>query len=141
MLTFKNVGMLIKRNSKIICSYNRLRACTFFADPKSSCACYMHDYEHAHNLHRPKLVSLQYLGEEFFLFTNSPTAYVHFLLSLQYFFVFNLDLLEILYIFWLSLIKGLLPNFIFIFNLSKLINFYSTHNQQKNLWFRVVVLE
>ena len=29
MLKFKNVGILIKRNSKIICSYHTLRARTF----------------------------------------------------------------------------------------------------------------
>ena len=55
MLKCKNIGVLIKRNSKIICSYDMLCAHTFCARCKSLRAHYAHLYERARNFLRPEL--------------------------------------------------------------------------------------
>ena len=53
MLKCKNIGISIKRNSKVICSYDMLRARTFRASRKSLRAHYVHTYERASNFLRP----------------------------------------------------------------------------------------
>ena len=52
MLKWKNIVILIKRNLKIICSYDMLRARTFRARRKSLGACYVLTYERTHNFLR-----------------------------------------------------------------------------------------
>ena len=42
MLNLKNIGISIKRNSEVICSYDMLRARTFRASRKSLRAHYAH---------------------------------------------------------------------------------------------------
>ena len=53
MLKWKNIVILIKRNLKIICSYNMLRARTFRARRKSLGACYVLTFERTDNFLRP----------------------------------------------------------------------------------------
>ena len=53
MLKWKNIVILIKRNLKIICSYNMLRARTFRARRKSLGACYVLIFERTDNFLRP----------------------------------------------------------------------------------------
>ena len=53
MLKLKNVGRLIKRNTKIISSYERLSARTVPASHISQGARYAHNYESAPNFIRP----------------------------------------------------------------------------------------
>ena len=52
MLKCKNIGILIKRISRIICAYDILRAHTFRARRKSLRARYTHTYERTHNFLR-----------------------------------------------------------------------------------------
>ena len=49
MLKLKNIGIFIKRNSKIICSYDRLHSRTFHARAKLFRARYAHAYERVRN--------------------------------------------------------------------------------------------
>ena len=49
MLICKNRGILVKRNSKLICLYVMLRARTFHVRRK----CLVASYEHAHNFLSP----------------------------------------------------------------------------------------
>ena len=53
MLKFKNVGILINWNLKIICSYDKLRARKFGARRRSLRARYAHAYERALKFLRP----------------------------------------------------------------------------------------
>ena len=53
MLKFKNVGILIKQNSKLPCLCDRLRTDTFRAHRKSLRARNAHAYEHTRNFVRP----------------------------------------------------------------------------------------
>ena len=53
MLKFKTVGALINQNSKLIYSYDRLRARTFNACCKSLGAHHLHAHECSHNFLRP----------------------------------------------------------------------------------------
>ena len=53
MLKLKNIGMFIKRTSKVICWNDRIRTCSICAPRISLCAHYANAYEHAHNFRRP----------------------------------------------------------------------------------------
>ena len=54
MLKCKNTGILTKRNSKLICSYDMLRARTFRVRRKSLRAHYAHAYERTSNFIRSR---------------------------------------------------------------------------------------
>ena len=83
MLKFKNIGILIKRNSKIICSYDTLRAHTFRARHKSLRARYAPDYKCARNFFRPENADHKNSEYEhlFYAVGNTPILYIFQILT------------------------------------------------------------